>query len=72
MAASLASAVRSYARVEGTEVGVRGRLSTALFVAYFLGNPRTAREIAAQVGVTVPAKGRLSEASALAIAEAVR
>ena len=71
-ATSVASAVRGFLRAEGATVGVRGRLSTEAFVTYFLANPRTAREIAAEVGVSVPARGRLSTESAQAIALAVR
>lgn len=56
--------VRTWAVNEGLKVGVRGRLPKPVLTQYLASHPKFAREVAAEKGLSVPAKGRLS-ASAL-------
>lgn len=70
--AQIAHAAREFARERGIPVGTRGRLSLDHFAKYFVAQPRTARQIAALVGVEVSKRGRLAETDAVKIAEHVR
>jgi hypothetical protein len=56
--------VRTWAVNEGLKVGVRGRLPKPVLTQYLGAHPKFAREVAAEKGISVPAKGKLS-ASAL-------
>lgn len=52
--------VRNWARTEGLEVGVRGRLPKPVLTEYLAAHPKFAREVAAEKGIEVPKTGRLS------------
>lgn len=56
-----ASEIRSWAIENSVPVGSRGRLGPVAKTAFFTANPKVAREVAAEAGVEVPARGRLSE-----------
>jgi len=68
----VAQMVREFGRQNGYVVGERGRLSTDLFADFFYRQPRTAKAAAALVGMTFPARGRISKADAERLALAVR
>jgi len=61
--------VREFAAEKGIEVGVRGKLSNEVKVAYLSENPETARLLAQANGVEVNARGKLSAESIEAIAK---
>jgi len=42
-------------------VGKRGRLGPVIKSAYFTAHPKVAREVAAEAGIEVPARGRISD-----------
>lgn len=64
-----APAVREFAAKQGLEVGVRGKLSQEVKVAFLTENPSVARTIAEANEVDVPARGKLSADSIAAIAK---
>lgn len=55
--------VRTWAVNEGLKVGVRGRLPKPVLTQYLAAHPKFAREVAAEKGISVPAKGKLSAAA---------
>jgi hypothetical protein len=52
--------------------GSRGRMSKSLYVAYLAANPKTARAIAAEVGVALKPRARLTEANLGPVVDAIR
>lgn len=62
-----ASDIRAWARENDIPVGTRGRLAPELKTAYFRANPATARAVAHEAGIEVPAKGRLSDEAILSV-----
>lgn len=70
--AEVAAEARAFAREHGTQVGTRGRLSAEAFTAYFLAQPKRAREVAVALGLPVGNRGRLSRDKIEVIAATVR
>lgn len=65
--------VRKYAADNGLPgAGSRGRMSRSLFVAYLAAHPKTARAIAAEVGVALKPRARLTEANLGPVVDAIR
>jgi hypothetical protein len=64
--------VRSWAQATGEPVADRGRLSYEVATAYFKANPRVTRQLAAEVGLNVPARGAVSQATCEELAPLVR
>lgn len=67
-----AAEARAFARENTLPVGKRGRLSREAFVAFFLAQPKRAREVAKALDIPVSRRGRLSEADATKVALVVR
>jgi hypothetical protein len=63
--------IREYARNEGMTVGNRGRLAPEVKVAYFAAHPAEARALAAEKGVTIAAKGKISDESLSALSRTI-
>lgn len=68
----IAQAARDYQRQQGKEVGTRGRLSVEQFTEYLMRSPKTARAIAAALGVEVDGKGFVKKDVAVQLASAIR
>lgn len=65
--------VRAWAQENGVPgAGARGRMSKDLFVKFLAANPKTAREVAAEVGVTIGPRAKLTEARLSEVAALVR
>lgn len=63
--------VRQWAREQGIEsgFGTRGRLSASVLAAFLTANPKTARALAAERGVSLSSrKGRVSQKDAALLA----
>jgi len=62
-----ASEIRAWARENEIPVGTRGRLDPEVKAAYIAANHSVARTFATDKGLSVPARGRLSEDTVLSI-----
>ena len=60
-AEAAASNIRSWALDNDVPVGSRGRLGPIAKTAFFSAHPKVAREVAGAAGITVPARGRISD-----------
>lgn len=65
--------VREWAKANGAEIGggARGRLNVNTYLNYLSSNPKSARQIASEVGISLPARGRLSAEQVAQVAQAV-
>ena len=66
------SEVRAWAQAVGEPVADRGRLSYEVVTAYLMANPQVARGLAAEHGLHVSARGRVSHATCEELAVLVR
>jgi len=64
--------VRTWAEGQGITTGKRGRLGRPVIAAFLAAHPKTARQVAALVGVEVGKRGRLSPATVASIAALVK
>jgi len=68
-----ASEVREWAQDNGLAVGVRGRMSVDVWVAYLAAHPSDAKEVARTIkGLNVPKRGRMSDEARKTVALALR
>lgn len=61
--------IREYAKANGIEVGVRGKIALSTKVAYLNENPEVTRLLAEANGVEVNTRGKLSAESIEAVAK---
>lgn len=66
-----ASEIRAFAREKEMTVGKRGRLAPEVKVAYFAAHPAEARALAAEKGVEISAKGKISESALTALSRTI-
>jgi len=56
------SAIREWAKENGEQVGLRGRLPKSLVVDYLMAHPAEARTFLVESGIEVGKRGRISRA----------
>jgi hypothetical protein len=59
------SAIREWAKDQGQEVKLRGRLPKSLIVDYLMAHPAEARQFIADSGIKVGHRGRISKAKVI-------